>query len=187
MESGAQTFTSPQRPTGWFGLAIVAVLLALTFYDGNSYGHLAFASGVLLFGAVIVAVYLRPAVLLREEHLLVRNALSDVTIPWGAIESVRVRHVLELDVGERVVRALAFGRTPRQQRRHATASVTPRDPGRDEVDYTEWVVDRIRAVAADHVRTGETEVTSRWRWPEIAVLVGLAVLTVGLTALAALA
>jgi hypothetical protein len=35
MESGAQTFTSPQRPTGWFGLAIVAVLLALTFYDGT--------------------------------------------------------------------------------------------------------------------------------------------------------
>jgi len=185
MDSGAQTFTSPQRPTGWFGLAIVAVLLALTFYDGTGAGHLAFASGVVLFGAVIVAVYLRPAVLLREEHLLVRNALSSVTIPWGAIESVRVRHVLEVDVGERVVRALAFGRTARQQRRHAVASAKPSEPVRGEVDYTEYVVDRVRTAAAEgrHRQDG-AGVTSTWRWPEIAVLAGLAVLTAVLVVLA---
>jgi hypothetical protein len=185
MDSGAQTFNSPQRPTGWFGLAIVAVLLAVTFYDGTSYAHLAFASGVLLFGAVIVTVYLRPALLLREEHLLVRNALSSVTIPWGAIESVRVRHVMEVDVGERVVRALAFGRTARQQRRHAVASAKPEDPVRDEVDLTAYVVDRVRTAAVEgrHGSDG-AEVTSTWRWPEIAVLVGLAVLTVVLVVLA---
>ena len=184
MDSGAQTLTSPQRPTGWFGLAIVAVLLALTFYDGTGNGHLAFASGVVLFGAVIVAVYLRPALLLREDHLLVRNALSSVTIPWAAIESVRVRHVMEVDVGERVVRALAFGRTARQQRRHAVASGKPRDPVR-EVDFTEYVVDRVRTAAAEgRLGTEGAEVTSTWRWPEIAVLVGLAVLTVVLVVLA---
>jgi hypothetical protein len=184
MDSGAQTFHSPQRPTGWFGLAIVAVLLALTFYDGTGYGHLAFASGVLLFGAVIVAVYLRPAVLLREEHLVVRNALSSVTIPWRAIESVRVRQVMEVDAGERVVRALAFGRTPRQQRRHAVASAKPRDPVRDDVDYTEYVVDRVRAAAEDRGGTDRGEVTGTWRWPEIGVLVLLALLTVVLAVLA---
>ena len=181
MESGAQTFTSPQRPTGWFGLAIVAVLLAVIFYDGTGEVHLALASGVLLFGAVIVAVYLRPAVLLRKEDLLVRNALSSVTIPWGAIESVRVRHVMEVDVGDRIVRALAFGRTVRQQRRHAVAASKAGDPVRDEVDYTEYVVGRVRAAAEGHAGTGGTEVRSWWRWPEIAVL------TVALTALAALA
>jgi hypothetical protein len=184
MESGVQTFSSPHRPMGWFGLALAAALLVLTFVEGTGLGNWALASAVVLFGAVIAVVYIRPGLVLHEDHLLVRNALSDVVIPWPAIETIGVRHVMEVDVGDRVVRALAFGRTLRQQRRHAAATAKV-----GEMDYTEFVVDRVRTVARERggLRTGAPDGAApvgSWRWLEIGVLLALAVLTLVLLVLA---
>jgi len=189
MDASAQTFTSPHRPMGWFGLAMVVALLAITFLDGSSDGHLAFASGVLLFGAIVVMVYLRPMLVLHGDHLLVRNALSDVTVPWNRIEAIDLRQVLEVDVGDRVVRALAFGRTIRQQRRSAKAGAKASDAGLGEVDYTTFVVDRLRNVAQSHggLRTGAgdaAELEQSWRWSDITVLAVLGLVTASLVLLA---
>jgi uncharacterized SAM-binding protein YcdF (DUF218 family) len=174
---------------GWFGLVVVVAVLVVTFLDGSSTGHLAVACGVLLFASIVVAVYIRPGVQLRDDHLLVRNALADQAVPWGAIEAVGVRHVLEVDAGDRVVRALAFGRTARQQRRHAKATVKSADAGSpDGVDYTDFVVGRIRNAAESHgalrvgAGTGEP-VTTTWRWAEAGVMAALAVATVVLALL----
>jgi hypothetical protein len=169
---------------GWFGLVVVAALMGITLADGTTAGHLAFASGAALFGVVVVVVYLRPAVVLGPEHLLVRNALSDVTVPWHTIDSVHVRHVMEVDTTARTVRALAFGRTTRQQRRRAVAPTGTGSTVPGEVDYTDFVVDRIRAAAEPHRGGADTQVRTSWRWPEVTALAALTVLTVVLALLA---
>jgi hypothetical protein len=168
---------------GWFGLALMAALLALTLYDGTNLAHLAFASGVALFSAVIAVVYVRPGLTLHADHLLVRNALSDVSIPWRLIESITVRHVMEIDVGEKVVPALAFGRSVRQQRQYAA---TPSKLG--EMDYTDHVVDKVRDAVRQHARVtapdDDRDAVACWRWPDIAVLAVLTLLTASLIVLA---
>jgi uncharacterized SAM-binding protein YcdF (DUF218 family) len=173
---------------GWFGLVVVVALLVVTFLDGSSTAHWAFACGLLLFGSVVVAVYVRPGVHLRDDHLLVRNALADEAVPWGAIETIGVRHVLEIDAGDRVVRALAFGRTARQQRRHAKATVKAGDGPVGAVDYTDFVVGRIRNAAESHggLRVGAASgepVTTTWRWAEAGLMAALAVATLVLALL----
>jgi hypothetical protein len=184
MATDEDTFTSPQRTTGWVGLATMIVLLVVTLSDGTGLGHLALASAVLLYGAITVAVFLRPAVVVEDDHLLVRNSLTDVVVPWPAIRGVALRYVMELDVGDRVVRAVAFGRTPRQMR-HQARNVA----GVAEVDYTSVVMNRLREVAAKkgglRASAGTEPVTTTWRWAEVAVVAALGVLTVVLVVLAA--
>lgn len=170
---------------GWFGLALMAALLAITLYDGTDLDHLAFASGVLLLSGVITVVYVRPCLALYADHLLVRNAISNVAIPWNAIESVSVRHVMEIDMGDKVVPALAFGRSLRQQRQYAA---TPSKLG--EMDYTDHVVDKVRDAVRQHASqrvasaADDAAPVGSWRWVDIGILVGLAVLTAVLTVLA---
>ena len=183
METVEDTFTSPQRTTGWVGLATMIALLVITLADGTGLGHLAFACAVVLYGAITVAIFLRPAVVLEDDHLFVRNSLSDVVVPWTAIRGIALRHVMELDVGDRVVRVVAFGRTPRQVR-HQARDVA----GVAEVDYTSIVMNRLREVAAKkgglRSSVGSEPVRVTWRWPEVAALAFLTALTVVLVVLA---
>lgn len=182
MERGAQAFSSPYSSTGWLGLATMAAALVITLYDGTGPGHLAAASAILLLAAVIGVLLLRPGLVVHEDHLLVRNSLTDVVVPWTAIREVSVGLVMQIAVGDRIVRAVAFGRTPSELRK----------PGRrTEVDYTDLVVARLREVAETHgglrPDAGTDVVTSTsWRWPDIGVLIGLGVLTTVAATLAAL-
>jgi hypothetical protein len=183
MGTEEDTFTSPQRTTGWVGLATMIVLLVVTLADGTGPGHLAFASAVLLYGAITVAIFLRPAVVVQDDHLLVRNSLTDVVVPWQAIRGIALRYVMELDVGDDVVRAVAFGRTPRQLRHQSRDAA-----GVAEVDYTTIVINRLREMAAKHgglrSSAGSEPVTTTWRWAEVALVAVLSMLTVVMVVLA---
>ncbi|MDQ3629056.1 MAG: hypothetical protein M3419_09660 [Actinomycetota bacterium] len=192
-----ETFSSPSAGFGLFGVVVVAVFVALVLSDGHSVGHLAFVAGFLLFAAVVVAVNIRPSLRLYAEHLLVRNALTDVWVAWASIEMVEVRQVMEIDVGDRVVRALSFGRTLRQQRSHAARNkdrtVIAVDDGRalQGVDYTDFVASKLMNVAesrgggaGSRKRGREHPVVRTWRWAEVAVLVALVAVTAVLTVLA---
>jgi len=192
-----EKFSSPSAGFGWFGVVVAAAIVGLVLSDGRSVGHLAFVAGFLLFAAVIVSVNVRPSLHLYAEHLLVRNALTDVRVPWASIEMIEVRQVMEIDVGDHVVRALAFGRTLRQQRSHAISrrgtSVSTAGSGRalQGVDYTDFVASKLVAVAQSRgggVGGGQTgsdhPVVRTWRWAEVSVLGGLGILTAALVVLA---
>lgn len=191
-----EKFPSPSAGFGWFGVVVVAVFVALVLSDGRGYGHLAFVAGFVFFAAVTASVNIRPGLHLYAEHLLVRNALTDVWVPWSAIELVEVRQVMEIDVGDHVVRALAFGRTLRQQRSHVRnrdRSTVSADHGRalQGVDYTDFVASKVQSVAQSRGggigRSDGTAapVVRTWRRREVAVLVLLAAVTVVLGLLAA--
>lgn len=192
-----EKFSSPGAGFGWFGLVVVAAFVGLVLSDGRGAGHLAFGTGFLLFAAVIVSVNIRPSLRLYAEHLVVRNALTDVWVPWASIERVEVRQVMEIDVGDRVVRALGFGRTLRQQRSHTLKNRDrPAIGGGDGralegVDYTDFVASRLMNVAQSRgggignvQRRPADPVVRTWRWLEVAVLGTLAALTTVLAVLA---
>lgn len=191
-----ETFASPGAGFGWFGVVVVVAFVSLVLSDGRSVGHLAFVAGFALFAAVVVSVNIRPRLHLYPEHLLVRNALTDVWVPWASIELVEVRQVMEIDVGDDVVRALAFGRTIRQQRRHAMNAKGPTvraaEQGSDlqGVDYTDFVASRLTDLAQSRGggigrgRRPAQPVVRTWRWVEVAVLGLLTALTAVLALLA---
>jgi len=192
-----ESFGPPSAGFGWFGIVVVAAFVGLVLSDGRSVGHLAFVAGFLLFAAVIVSVNIRPSLRLYAEHLLVRNALTDVWVPWASVERVEVRQVMEIDVGDDVIRALAFGRTLRQQRSHAARNqnrpVLAEGDGRalQGVDYTDFVAAKLMNVAQSRggggSRPGGPEqhpVVRTWRRAEMGLFGVLAALTAVLTLLA---
>ncbi len=196
-----EKFTPTTRVSSYLGLLVVVGGIALTLSDGHSVAHWAVIAGWLFLATTLVLVNLRPAVYARADSVLVRNALTDVEVPWRLITLVEVRHLLEIVAGDRVVKALAFSRTTRQQRRYErTAGVTVRRSmdqpltGREMtegVDYTDYVAQRLRDLVRKHCggQAGEPaseglRVVTRWRWAEVAVLVVLAVMMVVLIVIA---
>ncbi len=188
-----EKFGPPSAGFGWFGVVVVAAFVGLVLSDGHSVGHLAFVAGFLLFAAVIVSVNIRPSLRLYAEHLLVRNALTDVWVPWASIDRVEVRQVMEIDIGADVIRALAFGRTLRQQRSHAARNqnrpVMDGGDGRalQGVDYTDFVAAKLMNVAQSRARGSSRPggpVVRTWRWAEVALLGVLGALTAVLALLA---
>jgi len=78
-------------------LALIALPVALTA-DGPV---AATSYAVLVLGLLgIYAVLLRPAVVAAGDHLLLRNMLSDIEVPWHLVEDLNVRqHTTKVMVG----------------------------------------------------------------------------------------
>jgi len=78
-------------------LALIALPVALTA-DG---AVAATSYAVLVLGLLgIYAVLLRPAVVAAGDHLLLRNMLSDIEVPWHLVEDLNVRqHTTKVMVG----------------------------------------------------------------------------------------
>lgn len=70
-------------------LAVGVLLVADVLVDGSTRERLLSAAGLLLTLPLVVAFTLRPAVFAGAERMRVRNPFRTVTVPWGAVESVR--------------------------------------------------------------------------------------------------
>ncbi|MGA8847260.1 MAG: hypothetical protein WB471_11660 [Nocardioides sp.] len=96
-------------------IAIAVAVLALLDSSGErSYATVALAS---FLAAAAYAAMVRPRVELDASTLVLRNMLETVTVPLVAIESVTVRQVLVVFVGERRFTSPAIGRSRRQLHR----------------------------------------------------------------------
>lgn len=67
-----------------------------------------FASWVLFGLAVVWSVFVRPAVVIDQDGVTLRNLLRDVHVPWGRLSDVKVRWNLTVYVGERGYSAWAI-------------------------------------------------------------------------------
>jgi hypothetical protein len=67
-----------------------------------------FVAWVLLVMAVVWSLFVRPAVILDEDGVTLRNVLRDVHIPWARVTDVESRWNLRVFVGERVYTAWAI-------------------------------------------------------------------------------
>jgi hypothetical protein len=177
---GAQTFRSPGGVIT--GGVTVAVTLAFAgfgaFYPGAGWADWLIALMVLL-AVLSYLAQIRPAVVLGESHLVLRNMLGGVRVPWPAVGEVLVRQIVTVEVGDRVFDCPAVGRSPRQIRRDAAL---PPDHHVTEDSFGLYVETQIRH-RADEARAQQgieehsheqaamaAEVRTARAWPEIVLL-----------------
>jgi hypothetical protein len=114
-----ERFPCASRVMGLVSLVALAVAIGVVMTDGLSLGRAAALAGVVLLALAVWLTMVRPAVHLYRDHLMVRNALTDTSVPWHLVESVEVRQVLVIRTEERLVHGLAVGRSARKQMRSA--------------------------------------------------------------------
>ena len=171
------------RVLGVAGLAALGVWIGLILVAGDlreSLDVLAVLLGVALFCWVALV---RPAVHAYEDHLLLRNLLRDIEVPWHLVESVRVSQTLRVEADDRVWHGVAISRSARTELRAQRAA---RQPGGATVvgsssqvyapEYTDFVADRIRHLASEHAEVSRRRphVARRWALIELALTLLLA-------------
>jgi hypothetical protein len=112
---GSRTSTTEQvfRQRSSLGLAAVCVVTGLILLvslarNWADYPRAMFASWVVFALAVTWSIFIRPAVLLGVEGVMVRNVLRDVYIPWAALTEVKSRWNLKVFAGDRGYTAWAI-------------------------------------------------------------------------------
>ncbi len=163
------------RVVGGLAVALCLLVLLVALLDGESGFGLAWVWGAAFFGILVYAALLRPGLRVEHDALVMRNMLETQVIPLAAIRDVVVRQVLVVRVGDRRYVSPAIGRS-------FLRTIRPRDVRQAELDYPEYVRERILHLAdAARRRLGDGEapaVRRIWAWPEIAGLVITAVATV---------
>lgn len=137
-------------------------------------------TGALVFGVLVWAAMLRPRVWATPEALVLRNMLDTVSIPLAAIDTVVVRQVLAVGVGDSRYVSSAIGHSWRQTIKSNRSSERPSATE----SYPVFVEDRITRLVEDaRARHGiqrftpeqaalADDVHRALAWPEIGVLVG---------------
>jgi len=95
------------------GLAAVCgviglVLLVSMAWQWAEYPEPLFAAWVVFFMAVVWSLFVRPAVLLDEDGVTIRNIVRDVHIPWARVSDVECRWSLKVFVEDRAYIAWAI-------------------------------------------------------------------------------
>ncbi len=141
-------------------------------------------AALVLFAVVVYVAQVRPAVVLDESELVLRNMLETVHVPWAAVGEVRVRQFLSLEVGDQEFNCAAVGRSRRQIRRD-NRMVVEANPA--EASFGRLVETKIRNRASDARKrkgilakspeqaTLADDVQRVRAWPEIFALVVAAV------------
>ncbi len=200
-------------PTGgrWFGIAgivVAAALLGLIVADsGAGATAAAVAAGLVWFAVGMYVALVRPTMHAYTDHLLVRNLVSDTHVPWHLITDAEVRQTLRVYTRDKVVHAVAIGRTARQQMRlnarstgggagtgamfgmsriekHATEGGPNAEYG--SVEYVDFVTQRVLTLAKQQQQESRhmAGIRRRWAYLEIAALVLLAIVFVVLVVVA---
>lgn len=187
----SERFPCSSQTFGLVTLAGLAVVFVLVLFDGRSLGHWTVVAAVVLIGLGTWLTMVRPAVHTHDDHVLVRNALTDTKVPWHLVESVDVRQVLVIRTADRVVHGIAIGLSARQQMRQnrqggsrpfmKPAAMLGGDSAA-RVDYVDFVAQRLDELStANQARSRVLDrIDKRWRLIEtgavVAVLVAFAVL-----------
>ena len=178
----------------WAVVAVVFVVDALR--RGDVHDKVVVIAAVVVTSAVVYAVSYRPAVVVDDDAVLLRNVVRDIRVPWSAVTDVEREWVLTVEVGRRRYVAWAVsarnparaGRAARGEAGMLPGVAMPRiggepaegahqpAPGRPSEEVLErWLRRR------DRVPPGEVTVT--YPWPVavvLAVALGVLVLVVAL-------
>lgn len=179
-------YRSPGAMAGGVALLAVAVLLVTdVLVDGDMRTRLLSVAGLLLTCPVVIAFTLRPAVHAGDERMRVRNPFRTVTVPWGAVESVRSGYSSEVLADGRTFQLWAVPVSLRARNRAArhneriTAGRPPvrgglfglggapavgeGDPGPQRA-RSDRTIDELRELAARHGESAAAQgaVTVRW-------------------------
>jgi hypothetical protein len=194
---------------GGIGAAGALVLAGLAAFHPRAGAPDWIAAVLFLFAVVVYVAQVRPAVVLGESDLVLRNMLGSVHVPWAAIKDAQVRQFLRVEVGRRTYDCAAVGRTRRQILKDSrqpgaagpatwqpgTATPSGSQPGgatHAELSYGRFIETKIRNRAKEAMKKRGIEERSEeqdalaegvhtvWAWPEI-VLLAVALVALAVT------
>lgn len=89
---------------GWVWMAFAAfnAVDLVVRYSGRP--SMIAAAVLAVLTALVFVGCLRPAVILSEKGVLVRNPLRNASVPWSEVDEVRVSHSIMITSGDQVVR-----------------------------------------------------------------------------------
>lgn len=184
---------------GIVGLVMVAFVVAAVVSSGTDPASLAVAAGAVFIGWATYAALVRPTIHAYDDHLLLRNALSDLRVPWQLITDVDVKQTTCVYTGAERHHGIAIGKSARYLirggKRAMSLSMTPATEslatkptltGSDVtgMHYADYVVIRIDSLRKERKRRtdGIDSVQKQWAWPTVAagaaIVVGFVVLVV---------
>ena len=170
------------RPTsgriqGVIAVVAAAVLVVIGFRDLDRGFPAPIIAAALLLGVLAWAAMLRPRLWATADDLVMRNMLHTVSIPLAAIQTVVVRQVLAIGVGEGRYVSPAIGQSARQ-----TARAERGGRKSPTESYQVFVEERIVQLAenarlqlgvekhSDEQVALAVGVRRSWAWPEIVAL-----------------
>jgi hypothetical protein len=174
------------RVLGQAALAALAVWAGVTLAGGDvgeSLDLLVVLAALALFSWVALV---RPTVHACEDHLLLRNLLRDIEVPWHLVGSVWVSQTLRVEAEERVWHGVAISRSARTELQAQRSAGGPGGaPAASQVyapEYTDYIADRIRDLASERAEVSRRRphVTRRWARVELALIALLAAAAVAL-------
>lgn len=169
-------------------MLMIALIVIAVVSSGSDPATLAVALGACLIGWATYAALVRPTVHAYEDHLLLRNALTDVRLPWRKITDVDVKQTLCIYTGIDKHLGIAIGKSARYllrgQKRAQSLTVSkaqddfgsrPTMEGSDVtgMHYADYVVVRIDALSKQQKKEGLDDVERTWAWPTVAVGVAI--------------
>lgn len=178
---------------GLFGIVMIAFIVVAVVSSGTDPATLAVALGACLIGWATFAALVRPTAHAYEDHLLLRNALTDVRLPWRKITDVDVKQTLCIYTGIDKHHGIAIGKSARylmrgeKRAQSLTSSKSQEDfasrPTMEGSDvtgmhYADYVVVRIDALSKQQKKKGLEDVERAWALPTVAIGAAIAVVFV---------
>ena len=159
--SAPQEYVEVFRPTsgrflGVVGVLVCAGVVVIAVVDPGSGIGVTGAAVAVLVGVLVHGSMLKPLVRATDDELELVNLFETVRLPLAAVESVVVRQVLAVRVGDKRYVSPAVGRTFRQALRKPRSTrelaMTP-VPGEglvaeEGMNYADYVEDRLRELCA---------------------------------------
>ena len=154
------------RPLAWAWFALAAVVAVDAARRGDAGDIAVIYAGLAAVTVVVYALAYRPAVVVDDAGVLLRNVVRDVYVPWPAVEDVDRSWVLAIEAqGRRYVAWAVSARNDARQGRAAAveASLMPRGSAHSDPpdDASGRVLDRW-ARWRDQVPSGPVTVTYLW-------------------------
>ncbi len=178
------------RLTGWLGLVVCAVAVAVVVTSEQHVTGVRVALGAVLLAVLIWVALLRPTATAYDETLVLRGMVSETTVPLARIDAAVVRHLLVVWVGEDRYTCSSIARSTRSmvkgRNKPGVMSVLGLEQVDDRMgavgqsgdiggsgDYATFVETRIEDLARSARRDGKAApaVHRRWAALEIAALV----------------
>lgn len=173
---------------GVVGMVMVAFVVAAVTSSGTDPASLAVAVGAVFIGWAAYAALVRPTIHAYDDHLLLRNALSDLRLPWKLITDVDVKQTTCVYTGAEKHHGIAIGKSARYLIRGENRARSLSSSGAQEkfserptmtgsdvtgMHYADYVVIRIDSLRRERERDARSEgigsVEKHWAWPTVAV------------------
>ena len=155
---------------GTLGITMAVGVVLLVVLDERSLFGLRIALVAAAVGVLSWMVLLRPRVTAYAETLLLRNTASDVHLPLAGIDSVVVRHALNVWVDGRRYTCAGIGRSSRSMLRPQGRGSAIGGGASDYASFVETTIDELASSARRDLRGDPPPVRREWAVPELAVL-----------------